>query len=83
MSPEYCFVLEDAEGVFGYGLAALDCKQFAQQCQIAWSPALCEKYPKPVKETLTAADVSGAVQLWVSLAVNLLVEMEKAQEYHP
>ncbi|XP_064600091.1 protein O-GlcNAcase-like [Liolophura sinensis] len=56
LSPEYCFVLEDEEGVFGYGLAALDCKQFAQRCQIAWSPALCEKYPKPVKETLTAAD---------------------------
>ncbi|XP_013779200.1 protein O-GlcNAcase-like isoform X1 [Limulus polyphemus] len=50
ISPEYCFVVEDEDGVCGYALAALDAQQFLKKTEIAWIPELCRKYPKPKKE---------------------------------
>jgi len=47
LCPEYSFVAEDDEGVMGYAVAALDAKQFRQKHDIAWVPAMCEKYPLP------------------------------------
>lgn len=58
INQEYCFVVEDEKGVCSYALAALDAKMFQQRSQNAWIPAMCEKYPKPVKDELTPADVS-------------------------
>ncbi|CAE1294602.1 NCOAT [Acanthosepion pharaonis] len=56
LSPEYCFVVEDDKGVCCYALAAFDAKLFQQRTEDVWIPAMCEKYPKPVKEELTPAD---------------------------
>ncbi|XP_029644802.1 protein O-GlcNAcase isoform X1 [Octopus sinensis] len=56
INQEYCFVVEDEKGVCSYALAALDAKMFQQRSQNAWIPAMCEKYPKPVKDELTPAD---------------------------
>ncbi|XP_050397584.1 protein O-GlcNAcase isoform X1 [Patella vulgata] len=56
VSPEYCFVVEDDEGVCGYALAALDSKTLYQKSNMEWKPAMCDKYPKPNKEEMTPAD---------------------------
>jgi protein O-GlcNAcase/histone acetyltransferase len=48
-SPDYCFVVEDQDGVCGYVLSALDCKVHNQKQSMAWIPAMQEKYPKPEK----------------------------------
>ncbi|ESO96834.1 hypothetical protein LOTGIDRAFT_115468 [Lottia gigantea] len=57
-SPEYCFVVEDDQGVCGYALASLDSKILHEKSESAWKPAMCDKYPKPDKEEMTPADVS-------------------------
>ncbi|KAK3094526.1 hypothetical protein FSP39_002884 [Pinctada imbricata] len=56
LSPEYCFVVEDDEGVCGYVVAALDSKDLLNKAELSWVPAMCEKYPKPNKEDLTPSD---------------------------
>jgi protein O-GlcNAcase/histone acetyltransferase len=48
-SPEYCFVVEDAQGVCGYVLAALDAKTHLEYLETSWIPAMKEKYPTPDK----------------------------------
>lgn len=60
LSSEFCFVVEDENGIVGYAMAALDAKQFYKKVELTWIPELCEKYPKPVKgdgELLTPAEV--------------------------
>jgi len=49
-SPEYCFVVEDCQGVCGYVLAALDGKRHLQRVDSTWFPTLKEKYQKPMKK---------------------------------
>lgn len=51
LSPEYCFVAEDEQGVMGYAVATLDAKQLKQRMQLAWTPVMREKYPKPERST--------------------------------
>ncbi|XP_067658017.1 protein O-GlcNAcase-like isoform X2 [Haliotis asinina] len=55
-SHEYCFVVEDEEGICGYALCALDSKQLHQKTKVAWIPSMCQKYPKPDKDDLSPAD---------------------------
>jgi ribosomal protein S18 acetylase RimI-like enzyme len=50
-SPEACFVAEDAEGVAGYILGALDTRQFEVELERKWWPPLRERYPDPPRET--------------------------------
>lgn len=50
LSPEYCFVVEDENGICGYALAALDAKQLQKKSEISWIPHLLSKYPAPKKE---------------------------------
>lgn len=57
LSPEYCFVVEDEEGICGYALAALDSRDLHRRSTEAWLPAMREKYPKVDKEELTPAEV--------------------------
>ena len=58
LSPEYCFVIEDDSGVYGYVLAAVNVPDFAIKVDMAWLPAMREKYPKPDKnDNLTPAEV--------------------------
>jgi len=45
--PSLAFVAEDAEGVAGYVLGALDTRAFEQQLERNWWPALRARYPDP------------------------------------
>ncbi|GIX99386.1 protein O-GlcNAcase [Caerostris extrusa] len=59
LSPEYCFVVEDENGICGYALAALDARQLKRKCEMCWLPELYAKYPVPKKssgELLTPAE---------------------------
>ena len=53
---------EDDDGVMGYAVAALDAKHVHQQQQLAWVPAMREKYVKPVHGMeLTPAEVCSTI----------------------
>lgn len=44
---EYCFVVEDSEGVCGYVLASLDAREHHNKMDSEYTPSMCVKYPKP------------------------------------
>jgi ribosomal protein S18 acetylase RimI-like enzyme len=46
--PSLAFVAEDAGGVGGYIVAALDSEAFTQRLEREWWPALRARYPEPV-----------------------------------
>ncbi|KAL5021377.1 hypothetical protein ScPMuIL_000532 [Solemya velum] len=56
LSSELCFVVEDQEGVCGYALASLDALALQQKCNMAWIPAMCNKYHKPNKTDLSPSE---------------------------
>jgi GNAT superfamily N-acetyltransferase len=45
--PDFAFVLEDAEGVCGYTLGALDSRRFYQRYRETWLPPLRAQRPAP------------------------------------
>lgn len=45
--PELAVVVEDAGGVCGYALAALDSRAFYARYETHWRPALCARFPAP------------------------------------
>jgi len=47
LSPEHCLVAEDAQGVAGYILGALDTPKFEALLEEAWWPGLRRLYPEP------------------------------------
>ncbi|XP_071171502.1 protein O-GlcNAcase-like [Mytilus edulis] len=55
-SSEYCFVVEDDEGICGYACAALDTKVLQQKSALSWMPAMREKYPRTIKGEQSPAD---------------------------
>lgn len=56
LSPEYCFVVCDDQGVCGYALASLNAVELRQKTEVSWIPAMYQKYPKPSKEELTPSE---------------------------
>jgi ribosomal protein S18 acetylase RimI-like enzyme len=56
--PSLAFVAEDAEGVGGYVVAALDTTAFEQRLEQEWWPGLRARYPEPSADTADA--MSGA-----------------------
>lgn len=56
LSPEYCFVVCDDQGVCGYALASLNAVELRQKSEVSWIPAMYQKYPKPSKEELTPSE---------------------------
>ncbi|XP_005109147.1 protein O-GlcNAcase [Aplysia californica] len=54
LSPDLGFVIEDDVGVCGYVVMSLDAKELAKKGQMAWIPAMCEKYPLPEKKDSTS-----------------------------
>ncbi|XP_049956889.1 protein O-GlcNAcase [Schistocerca serialis cubense] len=46
LSTEFCFVVEDENGLVGYALAALDARQYHKKLELAWLPEMCAKYPR-------------------------------------
>ncbi|CAH1782880.1 unnamed protein product [Owenia fusiformis] len=56
-TPEYCFVVEDDAGIYGYVLASLDAKAHYKQIQEDYLPTLHNAYPRPKStENLTPAE---------------------------
>ncbi|RWS08294.1 protein O-GlcNAcase-like isoform X1 [Dinothrombium tinctorium] len=51
LSSEYCFVVEDENGICGYVLAALDSQQFQKKVEMIWYSKLCSKYPSSGEKT--------------------------------
>jgi ribosomal protein S18 acetylase RimI-like enzyme len=47
---ELAMVLEDAQGVCGYALGALDSQAFYEQYERQWRPDLCRRFPAPEGE---------------------------------
>jgi ribosomal protein S18 acetylase RimI-like enzyme len=45
--PELSLVLEDDEGICGYGLGAYDSRAFYARYDVDWRPRLCERFPAP------------------------------------
>jgi ribosomal protein S18 acetylase RimI-like enzyme len=45
--PELALILEDAEGICGYSLAALDSKTFYRRYESEWRPNLVAQFPMP------------------------------------
>ncbi len=50
LSPDLCFVLEDALGVCGYMLATLDSQAFYKAYLEEWLPLVTNDYPVPPLE---------------------------------
>jgi ribosomal protein S18 acetylase RimI-like enzyme len=51
--PDLSLVLEDADGICGYALAALDSRAFYDRYEREWRPALCARYPAPAGDPAT------------------------------
>ena len=45
--PQFSLLLEDAEGVCGYALGALDSHEFYGRYEDEWRPGLCASFPDP------------------------------------
>jgi GNAT superfamily N-acetyltransferase len=48
--PELSLILEDAEGVCGYALGALDSRAFYARYETEWRPRLCAQFSAPAGE---------------------------------
>ncbi len=51
--PDLSLILEDAEGICGYALAALDSRAFYARYEAEWRPALCAQFPDPAGDPAT------------------------------
>nr|XP_033796207.1 protein O-GlcNAcase isoform X2 [Geotrypetes seraphini] len=47
LSLDYCFVLEDEDGICGYAVGTVDVTPFIKKCKHSWIPFMQEKYTKP------------------------------------
>ncbi|XP_064419041.1 protein O-GlcNAcase isoform X2 [Latimeria chalumnae] len=57
LSLDYCFVLEDEDGICGYALGTVDVRPFVKKYKMSWLPSMQEKYSKPDSEkTLSEAE---------------------------
>ncbi len=45
--PELSLILEDADGICGYALAAFDSRRFYERYEREWRPGLCARFPEP------------------------------------
>ena len=45
--PELSLLLEDAQGICGYALGALDSRSFFARYEAEWRPRLCAEFPEP------------------------------------
>ncbi len=49
--PELSLILEDAEGICGYALAARDSHAFYDRYEREWRPTLCAQFPEPAGDS--------------------------------
>lgn len=78
LSPEFCFVVEDEQGVCGYALGARDAKEFLACSRSSWVQAMCEKYPKPLKD-----DLSPAEEVMISFHGKMLEVPDEVHKCYP
>lgn len=45
--PEFSWILEDAQGICGYALGALDSRSFYARYEKEWRPRLCSQFAEP------------------------------------
>ncbi|XP_053305820.1 protein O-GlcNAcase [Spea bombifrons] len=56
-SLDYCFVLEDEDGICGYAVGTVDVAPYLKKCKNTWIPFMQEKYTKPKSDKeLSAAE---------------------------
>ncbi|XP_056388844.1 protein O-GlcNAcase isoform X2 [Hyla sarda] len=56
-SLDYCFVLEDEDGICGYAVGTVDVTPYLTKCKHSWIPFMQEKYTKPkADKELSAAE---------------------------
>ncbi|XP_071986578.1 protein O-GlcNAcase [Engystomops pustulosus] len=56
-SLDYCFVLEDEDGICGYAVGTVDVTPYLTKCKHSWIPFMQEKYTKPKEDKeLSAAE---------------------------
>ncbi|KAM9324809.1 protein O-GlcNAcase [Gastrophryne carolinensis] len=56
-SLDYCFVLEDEDGICGYAVGTADVTPYLKECKHSWIPFMQEKYSKPqADKELSAAE---------------------------
>ena len=84
-SSDFCFVLEDSESgrVCGYAAAACDARDFHRKAEMAWLPAMQEKYPRPVVtgNELTPAQVGSLSNKRTASCSRALTERVWLQEF--
>lgn len=51
--PDLALILEDAEGICGYTLGALDSRAFYARYEAEWRPTLCPRHPAPQGDPAT------------------------------
>ncbi|OCT71690.1 protein O-GlcNAcase [Xenopus laevis] len=61
-SLDYCFVLEDEDGICGYAVGTVDVAPYVDQCKHSWIPFMQEKYTKPKGDK----DLSPAEKMMLS-----------------
>jgi ribosomal protein S18 acetylase RimI-like enzyme len=62
--PELALVLEDAAGVCGYALGALDSRAFYGRYEREWRPVLCARFPMPAGDPSAFTPTQAAHALY-------------------
>jgi ribosomal protein S18 acetylase RimI-like enzyme len=62
--PELAVILEDAGGVCGYALGALDSREFFARYEAEWRPGLTARFPAPTGEPATWTRVQQIHRLY-------------------
>ena len=57
---DFALVLEDAQGICGYALGALDSRAFYARYESEWRPDLCRRFPAPAGDSGTWTRVQQA-----------------------
>lgn len=58
--PELGLILEDAQGICGYALGAMDSRKFYARYEAEWRPRLCREFPEPTGDPATWSRVQHA-----------------------
>ena len=78
LEPTLAFLLEDAQGVCGYILGALDTQSFNQRMNQTWLPKARLKYPKPTDESK-----QNAKEIWLSNLIHTDIEFDDRLKDYP
>lgn len=67
LCPEYCFVVEDANEIIGFALAALDARKYEEKLEAAWFPEMVTKYPCPSEKQEKGETLDSAEEMIVAM----------------